>query len=474
MIWKTAWKNVWRNKVRSLVVVVSVTIGIFAGIYVVAVMNGAIDQRLDAALNEELAHIQITQPDFKTNYDLKYTIPDIENTLKTIESIDGIESIAKRTMTTGIANTASKSIGVQIIGINPEEEKQVLKLYEKLVPESGTYFEGSKTNVVFIGKALAKELNIIRYSINDEVLASLKVKEVPQTIIERLKPYSGIRFKSEKVFLREMESKLSNMEASKYGKIISTEAQSFNKRAKLTLTFLDKNNYQTGGVYRVAGLYDINNSNFEISQVFILNEESRVLTGLEKTDFHQLVIRINDVARTNEITKKLEEALPELNVQNWKEIQPDIAMMAEMVGMFFGIFLGIILFALAFGIINTMLMVVLERTKEIGMLKAIGMNKKRLFSMIMLESVFMSLIGGVLGMLVSKFFIVISSKNGINFSGYSEGLEDLGFSAHIYPSIDNGFFIVCAILIILTGIISSIYPALKALKLNPADALRTE
>ena len=64
MIWKTAWKNVWRNKVRSLVVIVSVTIGIFGGVFAVAVMNGAIEQRVDAALNDEIAHIHINDPGF--------------------------------------------------------------------------------------------------------------------------------------------------------------------------------------------------------------------------------------------------------------------------------------------------------------------------------------------------------------------------------------------------------------------------
>ena len=65
MIWKTAWKNVWRNKVRSLVVIISVTIGIFGGIFAVAVMNGAIEQRVDAALNDEIAHIHINDPDIQ-------------------------------------------------------------------------------------------------------------------------------------------------------------------------------------------------------------------------------------------------------------------------------------------------------------------------------------------------------------------------------------------------------------------------
>ena len=121
-----------------------------------------------------------------------------------------------------------------------------------------------------------------------------------------------------------------------------------------------------------------------------------------------------------------------------------------------------------------LLMVVLERTKELGMLTAIGMNKKRVFNMIMLESVFLSLVGGVVGMTVSRVLIAFTATNGINFQGYEEGFEAMGYSAHIYPVITPTFFITVTVLIIITGILSSIYPALKALKLDPADALRTE
>ena len=130
------------------------------------------------------------------------------------------------------------------------------------------------------------------------------------------------------------------------------------------------------------------------------------------------------------MNETLREKLPGLEVMNWKELQPDLAMMTDLVQQFYAVFMIVILAALAFGIVNTMLMVVLERTKELGMLTAIGMNKKKVFSMIMLESIFLSMVGGV--------------------------------------------FLMVTILIIVTGIISSIYPALKALKLDPADALRTE
>lgn len=108
------------------------------------------------------------------------------------------------------------------------------------------------------------------------------------------------------------------------------------------------------------------------------------------------------------------------------------------------------------------------------MLAAIGMNRRKIFAMIMLESVFLSIVGGLAGMAVAEAVIAATSKNGINLMQYSEGMEAFGYSAHLYPTIEPQFFITTTILIILTGIISSIYPARKALKLNPVEAIRTE
>jgi ABC-type lipoprotein release transport system permease subunit len=138
-----------------------------------------------------------------------------------------------------------------------------------------------------------------------------------------------------------------------------------------------------------------------------------------------------------------------------------------------GIFMLIILGALGFGIVNTMLMVILERTKELGMLMAIGMNKKRLFLTIMLETVFLSLVGGIIGELISMLIILYFGHIGIDLSAFSEGFESVGYGAVSYPFLEVYRYVQITTLVIVTGILASIYPAWKALKLNPAEAIRT-
>jgi ABC-type lipoprotein release transport system permease subunit len=475
MIWKTAWKNVWRNKVRSLVVIASVTVGIFAGVFSIALMDGMIAQRISDALDNEVSHIQINSKDFRINNDPQLVIQNTLEVISAVKSVEGVSFISERTIITGMANTASKSAGVQIIGIDPDKEKKVFTLANKVMPGTGDYFEkDSKLNLAFIGQELAKDLNIIRYSVDSSVVAKLREKGLPEKLISKLAPITGKKFSNEKQFIKEMKSLFSKAEEIKYGLLIRKEAWSFREGARMTLTFLDKDNNQVGAVFRITGLYDIANSMFEKSTVFVRNTDLKKLTGIAENDFQQLIVKINNVDQTDEIESKVSQKIPGLEVMSWKKIQPDLAMMTDMVIQFYIIFGIIILAALAFGIINTMLMVVLERTRELGMLTAIGMNKKKVFSMIMLESVFLSLIGAVIGMIISYILIQITGNTGIMLAQSAEGFEALGYSAIVYPKISAGFFVIVTILIIITGILSSIYPAMKALKLNPVEAIRAE
>lgn len=474
MIWKTAWKNVWRNKTRSLVVIASVTTGVFASVFSIAFMNGMIAQRFDAAIDQEISHIQITGKGFRLNSDSHIQIPDIVKTAGLLENIPGVLGFVKRSVTQGMASTATKSAGVEIIGISPEEEKSIFTIDKTIIEGTGNYFEDPVKDPVLIGQDLAKELNIIRFAIDSSVISSLRIKKVPEKVLDSLATLAGVRFQNEKKFDKAVRGVLSVAENKKYFHEIKREAWNYREGSRLTLTFLDRDNNQVGARFRIAGIYDTKNTIFEMGSVFVRDADVKVLTGYDDDAYNQLILRISDVEQTENITAELRTMFPELEVMNWKELQPDLAMMTDYVHQIYGFLMVIIMAALAFGIVNTMLMAVLERTKELGMLTAIGMNKRKVFSMIMLESVFLSVLGGFTGMFTGAVIIKLTARNGINFLQYAEGMEAFGYSAHIFPEINASFFIMMTALVIITGILSSVYPATKALRLNPVEAIRTE
>ena len=121
-----------------------------------------------------------------------------------------------------------------------------------------------------------------------------------------------------------------------------------------------------------------------------------------------------------------------------------------------------------------MMMTILERTKELGMLMAIGMNRKKIFSMIMLETIFLTIVGAIAGMMAGWIIVAYLGKTGIHFSSWGEGFEAIGFAATVYPVITPLFFMFITVMVIITAMISSVWPARKALKLDPAEAIRTE
>ncbi len=137
------------------------------------------------------------------------------------------------------------------------------------------------------------------------------------------------------------------------------------------------------------------------------------------------------------------------------------------------IFFVIILLALSFGIINTMLMAVLERVREIGMLMAIGMNRTRLFGMIALETTFMVILAAPFGLLLAYVSIQWFNINGLDLSAiYQEGHAAWGFKSIIYPELETFYYFRIMGLVAITAILSSIYPAITALRLDPVTAIR--
>ena len=243
---------------------------------------------------------------------------------------------------------------------------------------------------------------------------------------------------------------------------------------KIVMTVQSLNGEMTYILYRVEGIYKTNNSQFDELNVFVLSSGLNQTLGIATGEANEIAIRTIDSEAAHSVSGILSAKFPSLSVQTWREIRPSLIIMSTMMNQFSYWLMVIILFALIFGIINTMLMVILERKRELGMLMAVGMNRKRVFKMILLETTLLSITGGFTGLLISIGLMGFFGRAGINFASWSEGLEAMGYSSFVYPEVSLQFYIIVTILVIITSVIASIWPTRKAMKLNPAEAVRSE
>ena len=120
-----------------------------------------------------------------------------------------------------------------------------------------------------------------------------------------------------------------------------------------------------------------------------------------------------------------------------------------------------------------MLMAVLERKRELGMLMSVGLNKTKIFMMILFETIFISLISLPVGITLSYLMISYYGQVGIDLSIVSEGLEAFGMKSMVYTHLPNDYYFKITILTLFVTLISSLFPARRALKLDPAEAVRS-
>lgn len=244
--------------------------------------------------------------------------------------------------------------------------------------------------------------------------------------------------------------------------------------SKLVVTLQDVQGHLTSEAFRVCGIYSVGNGMFEEMNAFVLKTDLSRFVQLDENTSHELVIRLKDPEKLDFYTKILAEKPQAQLVQNWKQMAPELGILNEYGNVYIYFFIAIILLSLGFGIVNTMLMAVMERVKEIGMLMAVGMSKFRIFWMLMLETVLLTLTGGFFGILLGLAVTLATMKQGIDLSFYAKGLEDMGYSSLVFPVVEFNMVFVIVMLVLVTGLIASIYPARKALKYKPAEAIRID
>ena len=161
-----------------------------------------------------------------------------------------------------------------------------------------------------------------------------------------------------------------------------------------------------------------------------------------------------------------------LVVQDWDALQPGLkqAIQADMSSAFF--MYGILVVLVAFSVLNTQLMSVLERTHEFGVVMSLGMKPGRLGRLVMLETALMGLLGLVLGALVGAAFTAWLGIRGFSMPGMEEMAAQFNLPSRIYMQPTFLSVMIGPTVVFLFTLLASVYPALRLLRLHPVEAMR--
>lgn len=416
---KLAFRNIFRSKRRTLITFSAVSIGLALLVIVISLMNGIDKQSISNIINCQTSHIKI----FKKGYfDKKDELPmDI-----TIKEPDRIRSILKNIP--GVVGTESRILfGAGVIkgmdelpclgvAIDPGLDPELFVIKESLI--EGEWLEADDADML-VGKSLAEDIGL---SVGD--LVTVRV-------------------------------------------ITSTDKENFSWNA------LD---------LEIKGIFDTDNPTVDSGRILIPLKQAGESLSME-AEVTEIVVRLNSdddgvvLAARGKIIEALKSQEQDLEVYTWKDLAGTFLAISKMKTRGSGTIIFIMLIIASMGIINTMLMAVMERTREIGMLSALGMKKGEIMRLFILEGgflgVFGSLLGCILGGLVSWYLEVY----GWSMAAFGETMQKV--SATMYP-IEDVFYADLTFNVLVTtfifgtliSIIASFYPARKAARLNPTDALR--
>ncbi len=225
--------------------------------------------------------------------------------------------------------------------------------------------------------------------------------------------------------------------------------------------------------FRIVGIYKARMASLE--EVYVYAGLGTVQKLLELGD------KVSEIAITGEDYRHVEDwflvikeaAGKNLQTLPWYEIDTYLSTMLVTMDGFVLIWIIVIFLALSFGLVNTLMMAVFERIREIGLMQALGMRPGLILYQILIESFFLLFIGLLLGN-VFAIGTIIPLQDGVDISAVAEGMEMMGVSSILYPALKlNDMLLVNAIVIVL-GLLASVLPAWHAASFDPVEALGKE
>ena len=240
----------------------------------------------------------------------------------------------------------------------------------------------------------------------------------------------------------------------------------------VTLVGRRKNEEMRQRTVTIVGIYSLGLSEAEKGNVFITLSEAQTLYNL-RDQVTEISIMLESVGQESAVIADLKTALPGYEIDSWDTLQPEMRQVMDMKSNVTQAFSLIVLLIASVGVLNLMLMAVFERTREMGVLAALGMKDNQLMGLFLLEGAMIGVIGALVGSLLGWLAVQATASTGLYMGSSVTDMGDIValMGDTIYPTISLGYIVGRGIAVVVITTLAALYPAWQASRQEPADAL---
>ena len=369
---------------------------------------GSYEAMINSSVKINTGHLKIQAKGYQDKRGMYQVVPEPSEIGEMLNTISGIRAYTFRANGFSLASSRNRTYGTLVTGIDPAREVEVSTI-KKLIRE-GRYLSPDDVGQALVGRLLARNLKV---SIGDE----------------------------------------------------------------LTLLGQGRDGSVAATVVTVKGIYSSGIDEFDRSTIQIPLRDFKEIFSM-RGGVHEVVIIGDSLKKISEIKRTIAQNLgatynkPELTVLDWMELVPGLlqSIQLDLVSGF--IMYAILIIVVAFSILNTFLMAIFERTREFGVMMAVGTTPGRLTRLVLTESMMMTMTGVFAGIILGIMVTLYFQAHGIDFSGASDILSAYGISGRMYPRLSVVSATVGPVAVLIITFLAAIYPALKVMRLRPVEAMR--
>ena len=415
-IFKFGWRNLLRNKRRTYLTLTAVAIGVMSIIFAKSYFRGIFNGVIDTVIRTQIGHIRIVHKEYLR---LERIMPKEY----LVTDLNRVKADISRIPDVELMNEQIK-FNVMLNHADANEPAVAFGIdpgkFDKIMDLSSTIVKGKylddSGSGLVIGKKLAEKLNV---TVNDELL------------------------------------------------LVTTDI-----------------NYSTYALpFNIVGTFETGFSSLDKHILYIPIQKAQEMLDCGDAA-HEILVYLKEREKSGMVCEKIEKIFSKTNPGHSITIIPwqksDIVESIPAMMAIFDVIIGIIMFVVALVILNTMLMAVMERYHEIGVIKALGFKNSEVFSMILVEALYIGTIGSVIGGIFGGSLSAYLEKTGIDVMQLTGGfIEKIDIPIPyldkvMYLDLTLSILVGSLIFGIFTALVAVLYPAVKSSRMQPVEAFRSE